>query len=229
MNIFLDVGSHSGQSLKEVIRKCYRFDVIHCFEPMPGEYRWLTKKYKTSYGDKKVIYHNYGLLDRTCSLDMYGTNVDKGSSIFPNKQRMKGRELVTSCDFIRASDFFAENINEDDLVIMKINVEGSECIIMNDLLDSGECNKIDNVMIDFDVRKVPDRLDDERLLIERMNREGFKNFSLCDEVMIGSNHQKRLRHWLSNLDFADKFLTPGIGDKIRRLLGNSYADSATSR
>ena len=100
---------------------------------------------------------------------------------------------------------------------------------MNDLLDSGECNKIDNVMIDFDIRKVPDKLDDERLLIERMNREGFKNFSLCDEVMIGPNNQKRLRHWLSNLDFADKFITSGIGDKIRRLLGNSYADTAASR
>ena len=229
MNIFLDVGSHSGQSLKEFIRKCYRFDVIHCFEPMPGEYRRLTQKYKTSYGNKKVIYHNYGLLDRNCTLDMYGTNVDKGSSIFPNKQRMVGRELVTRCEFKRASDFFAENIHEDDLVIVKINVEGSECIIMNDLLDTGECNKIDDVMIDFDIRKVPDKLNDEKLLLERMKREGFTNFSLCDEVMIGSNNQKRLRHWLKHSKYADRIIEPGIGDKLKRLLVNFHVGSSAPR
>jgi len=228
VNIFLDVGSHSGQTLEEVVRNQYHFDVIHCFEPMPEEYHRLTEIFKTSRTDKKIEFHNYGLLDKTVSLDMYGTNVDHGSSIFPNKERMKGREKVTRCEFKRVSEFFAENIKEADLVIMKINVEGSECIIMNDLLDTGECNKIDNVMIDFDIRKVPDKMNDEMLLLERFKKEGFNNFSLCDDVMIGSNHQKRIRHWLSALACADKIMEPSITKKIKRFLNKSDTNKAAS-
>lgn len=218
MKIFLDVGSHSGQTLDEVIRGQYRFDVIHCFEPMPGEYKTLTERYKTSVLNKKIIFHNFGLLDKTVSLDMYGTNIDKGSSIFPNKERMKGGENKTRCEFRRASDFFKENIDENDIVTMKLNVEGSECIIMNDLLDTGECFKIDNVMIDFDIRKVPDKVNDEMLLIERFKKEGFKNFSLCDDVMVGSNHQKRIRHWLGNLEYADDIMSFNSIQKIIRFM-----------
>jgi len=228
MKIFLDVGSHNGQTLEEVIRNQYNFDVIHCFEPMPEEYHRLTERFKSLHASKKIIFHNYGLLDKTVSLDMYGTNVDMGSSIFPNKEKMKGREQVTRCEFKRASEFFAENIGENDLVIMKINVEGSECIIMNDLLDSRECFKIDNVMIDFDVRKVPDMMADETLLLDRFAKEGFNNFCLCDDVMIGSNHQKRIRHWLSTLDCADKIMVPSFSQKIRRFLNKSDSNNTAS-
>lgn len=218
MKIFLDVGSHSGQTLVEVIRNNYHFDVIHCFEPMPGEYNRLTEKFGSLALNKKVVFHNYGLLDKTVSLDLHGTNVDKGSSIFPNKERMKGRELKTRCEFKRASEFFEENISNDDLVVMKINVEGSECIIMNDLLDSKECFKIDNVMIDFDIRKVPDKKGDEALLLQRFKDEGFKNYSLCDEVMVGHKHHGRIRNWLSNLEFADEFMTLSPMQKFKRYL-----------
>lgn len=220
MIIFLDVGSHSGQTLEEVIRDNYRFDVIHCFEPMPGEYERLREKFRTCPAGEKIIFHNYGLLDRTGSLDLYGNNTDMGASIFSNKNRMQGREKSTTCQFVRASEFFAENIKEDDLVVMKLNVEGSECIILNDLLDSGECFKIDNVMIDFDIRKVPDKQNDEMVLLERFKREGFHNYSLCDDVMKGKGktHQKRIRSWLSHLDFADDFMDLSRTQKIKRFL-----------
>jgi FkbM family methyltransferase len=228
MKIFLDVGSHSGQTLEEVVHKRYLFDVIHCFEPMPAEYNRMVERFKTAALKRRIELHNYGLLDRTCTLDLHGTNIDKGSSIFPNKERMKGREQKTPCQFKRAADFFAQNIDKNDLVVMKLNVEGSECIIMNDLLDTNECDKIDNVMIDFDIRKVPDKLDDEMLLLDRFNKEGFENYSLCDDVMVGSNHQKRIRHWLSTLEFADEIIEPTITQKIKRLLAKSHADNATS-
>jgi FkbM family methyltransferase len=218
MNIFLDVGSHDGQTLAEVIHPRYRFDIIHCFEPMPVQYTRLTQRFNAHSANKRIEFHHYGLLDRSTSLAMYGTNHDMGSSIFAHKQRMQGREQVTRCEFRRASDFFAENITDDDLVVMKINVEGSECIIMNDLINSGECHKIANVMIDFDIRKVPDKRNEEGLLLERFKREGFRNFCKCDDVMIGANHQQRIRHWLSSLEFAESFMDPGRVYKLKRLL-----------
>lgn len=206
MKIFLDVGSHRGQTLKEVIKPCYRFDIIHCFDPMPREFQYLIKKYKKRRSCEKVIFHNKGLLDQTKELIIHGSNKDMGATIFDSKPHLNGKEINTVCMFQRVSDFFKQNIKENDLVLMKLNVEGSECIIMNDLLDTKECFKIDNVMIDFDVRRVPGQEHEEQLLKDRMKKEGFYNYSLCDDVMIGSTHRKRIRHWLSGLDFAEDFM-----------------------
>lgn len=224
MKIFLDVGAHCGQTLEEVIRDNYHFDIIHCFEPMPGEYERLREKFKTWPSSEKIIFHNYGLLDRTTSLELYGTNTDMGASIFPNKNRMQGREKATTCKFVRASEFFAENIKESDVVVMKLNVEGSECIILNDLLDTRECFKIDNVMIDFDIRKVPDKQNDELVLLERFKKEGFTNYSLCENVMKGKGrtHQKRIRSWLSHLAFASDFMELSRTQKIKKFLKMVY-------
>ena len=222
MKIFLDVGSHRGQTLEEVIQDSYCFDVIHCFEPMPAEYEYLLNKFSSYSSSKKVNFHNFGLLDKNTTLDLYGTNVDMGSSIFHNKQSMKGGDKATQCQFKMASEFFAENIDKNDLVIMKLNVEGSECIIMNDLLDSKECFKIDNVMIDFDIRKIPGKQNDENLLLERFKHEGFNNYCLSDQAMKGSSHQKRIQNWLSSLDFSSDFMHLSNTQKIRRLIKKPF-------
>jgi len=218
MKIFLDVGSHRGQTLEEVIHDRYHFDVIHCFEPMPAEYEYLLNKFSAHPNAKKVSFHNFGLLNKNTTLDLYGSNVDMGSSIFHNKQRMKGGDKATQCQFKSASEFFAENIENNDTVIMKLNVEGSECIIMNDLLDSKECFKLDNVMIDFDVRKIPGQQNHENLLLARFRNEDFQNYCLCEQVMKGSTHQKRIQNWLSSLDFSDDFMCLSNFQKIRRLI-----------
>ena len=112
---------------------------------------------------------------------------------------------MTKCAFVRASEFFAEHIAADDLVVMKLNCEGSECDIMNDLIDTGEVSKIDDVMIDFDVRKYPNHAHEEPALMQRMADTGFDNFSLCEKVMRGKGHQGRLANWLRSLPFHDRF------------------------
>jgi hypothetical protein len=42
---------------------------------------------------------------------------------------------------------------------MKLNCGGSECDILENLLDSGEYSKITQVMIDFDAREIPSQRD----------------------------------------------------------------------
>ena len=105
----------------------------------------------------------------------------------------------------KASEFFAEVIGEDDLVIMKLNCEGSECDIMNDLIDGNQIFKLDNVMIDFDVRKFPRLAQEEPALKKRLEEIGFDHFSLAEKVMRGRTHQNRIANWLRSLPWHEKF------------------------
>lgn len=193
--IFLDIGTHDGQTLEEVVKPLYEFKVIYSFEPMPKQYQHAFGIY-SQY--KYVKLFNYGLSDKTATMNLYGSNNNMGASIYATKRDVEP-EIVTPCIFVEASKFFRDNLSVDDSVIMKLNCEGSEIPILNNLIDSGEIWKIANVMIDFDIRKVEGMGHEELLLMERFNTIGFDRYVLCDTVMVGSTHQARINNWLTSI------------------------------
>ncbi len=198
--VFLDVGGHFGQTLEEVLKPFYRFDTVYCFEPFPPHAAVIRENFRSP----KLHLLEYGLSNITGQLDLHSDGEDDmGASV--KKREGEQKPTVTSCNFVRASEFFRDHISADDLVVMKLNCEGSECDIMNDLIDSGEIDKIDNVMIDFDVRKFHHLVDEEPKLMRRMAEIRFKNFSLCQRVMKGRTHQKRIAHWLRSIPWHEKF------------------------
>ena len=196
--IFLDVGGHEGQTLNEVVKATYLFDEIYCFEPMPAQYDVLLKKFG-HISNLKIM--NYGLLNANTSQNIYGTNNDLGASIYQNKSDLDNRNVSTMCNFIDVSEFFKENISENDTVIMKLNCEGSETLILSSLIESKEIFKIDNVMIDFDVRKIVGHQHEEHEVMDKFKQINFSNYSLENTVMIGNSHESRIGNWLNSLSF----------------------------
>ncbi|WP_415921961.1 FkbM family methyltransferase [Tateyamaria sp. SN6-1] len=213
--VFLDVGGHLGQTIDEVIKPLYAFDVIYCFEPFPPCADILTDK----FDDPRFQLMRYGLSNTTGPLTFHTNGAgDMGASVKTHADDQK--TIKTECQFVRATEFFQAHIADDDLVVMKLNCEGSECDIMNDLMDSGEVFKIDNVMIDFDVRKYPNHAHEEPALKARMAEIGFNNFSLCEEVMRGGRgHQGRIASWLRSIPWHDRFRPrAGIAERVRSAL-----------
>jgi len=189
VRVFLDVGAHEGQTLEAVVG---RFDMIYAFEPMPLQYEILVGRFGE---DPNIMLCNYGLAAKTGSRYLYGNNEAMDSSFYSDKVGVD-ESVATLCLFQRASTWFETYIETEDDVVMKLNCEGAEVEIMNDLLDSGEIVKVGHVMIDFDVRKVPSQQASEKELMMRMAREGFDRFSLCEDVMWGRTHRDRIENWL---------------------------------
>ena len=79
---------------------------------------------------------------------------------------------------------------------MKLNCEGAEADIVEDLLESGELARVRSVMIDPDVRKIPSQAHRERELRERLRASGLTNYTMEDEAMVGETHRARIQHWL---------------------------------
>ncbi len=189
--IFLDVGAHEGQTLEEVTHPGYHWDAVHAFEPMPDQFALLAP-----YSGRATL-HNFGLTDRTGPAPMYGDNSILEASVFADKCDADPT-IVTQCEFRSASEWFAENLPDEASAIVKLNCEGAEALILDDLLRTGEIVKAAWLMVDWDVRKVPSMVHTEAELTHRLDDLGVR-FVRCEDTMHGDTHQERTRAWLAEV------------------------------
>lgn len=194
-NVFIDVGGHLGQTLDEVIKPYYNFDSILCFEPAREEHTHLLKKYT----QESIEIYNLGLLDITGPISLFGSNDNMAKSIYKEKNDLIDSDKEEIIQVVDVSEFTREKLRYEDINIMKLNCEGSEFKILSRLMETGDIFAYDEIMIDFDIRKVPGMEYKADKTILRLRTMGLKNFSLAENVMIGDTHQDRIKHWLYGL------------------------------
>jgi FkbM family methyltransferase len=194
MLVFVDIGAHNGQTLEEATKPQYAFDKIYAFEPMPRQFRNLGIFYG-SVPTLEILH--CGLAARTGKMNVYGDNRHNEASIYSGKPNVN-ESIVTSCDFIEASEFFRNNLSTEDTNIVKVNCEGAEIPIFNNLIDSGEIWKITKTTICWDSRKIPGMEDSERMLRERFSEIGFTGHE-CPNKIQGDTHQERIANWLHQI------------------------------
>lgn len=189
--IFLDVGANVGQTLEEVVDPRYAFERIHAFEPEEVAFRVMESRYRDH---PRVEFHPFGLSDRTGYAPLYGTNDKMEASAFPSKRDVDETVSVTA-RYVAASEFFRDRIPAGG-VVMKLNCEGSEVPILDDLLDSGEIWKVAHMVVCFDIRTVEGAEAEEDRVVGRLADAGFDRYDIAEDVMVGETHQDRIRAWL---------------------------------
>ncbi len=194
--IFLDVGANTGQTLAAVLDPEFRFDEIYCFEPASAcweELKSVAARPRVTV-DRISIEHS-GLWNQTCEKQIFQPG-SKGAGIW---KKDNGRSDATEfCRFVRASEWFAANIDDGDTVFLKLNCEGAECDIIDDLMDSCEIRKVTYMMVDFDVRKIAGQKHRQAEVMARFEVAGIKypRFAMSKEVMVGATHADRIKNWL---------------------------------
>lgn len=189
--VFLDVGAHRGQTLEAVVAMP-EFDRIVCFEPCSALWPKLEE-----IADERTIIKPFGLWNRDGTFPVYQPG-SKGAGLWV-KDNGRGADETEQCEFVRASEWVLRNVGYDDTVWMKINCEGAECDIVDDLLDSGEFDRIDFLMIDFDVRKIAAMKHREAETRARLAQFDFPRVAYTKQVMIGDTHAKRIAHWIGEV------------------------------
>ncbi len=199
--IILDIGSRNGESLEEFVR--WPFEVIHAFEPMPAQFANVQTLAAT---DERIAAHNYGLSDTTATKTMYGADENGEASVFATKVDLDP-SVTTDCAFVEASTFFADL---DDGVIVKMNCEGSEVAILNNLLDSGEIWKISALRFEMDISRCVGHEEEADLLLARLDEAGFDRYvvssdarlvngGLVERMDTSGTHHERLHGWLESV------------------------------
>ena len=187
--IFLDVGSHIGQTLEEVLKDHYNFDEIHSFEPSSQNYDTLCK----NFNKKNIHLHNFGLYNKDTECILYSHH-EIGASIFKDKVDLCCRDDQEKINLKNVSEWINNNLDLNDMIFMKINCEGCECDIIENLIEYNVFDKINHIMIDFDVRKIPSQKHREGEILKLI--DGKKNIDCCGDVMIGKTHQDRIKAWI---------------------------------
>ena len=148
-NIFLDVGANTGQTLQAV--RDQGFEKIVCFEPSRLCWPKLTAMAETVSPQCTVQLEKFGLWNKTCEALLLEPGRAGASLWKKDKSVLDTTEL---CLFHRASEWFAEHLTGDETVFLKLNCEGAECDILDDLFDSGEFDKVSYALICFDAHKI---------------------------------------------------------------------------
>ena len=161
MRIFLDIGAYNGDTASDVLSSKHKFDKIYCFEPQPEMCKLIR-----AIGRDEIVVQEFGLWNKTCSTTLHWTRKTDGATVYPDKFPTSSKTI--SVKMVKASDWFAQNIKPDDYVVMKMNCEGAECDILDDLFASEEYKKISALMVDFDVRKIPSQKYREQEIRERL-------------------------------------------------------------
>jgi FkbM family methyltransferase len=188
MKVFLDVGAHDGGSLHAVRDPKFGFERIYCFEPASTCWPALEAVH-----DERLAVCRFGLWNQTCERALYDPG-SGGASLFPDK--FKTRRPEEAARFVRATDWFRENLGGEDEIFLKLNCEGAEFDIVEDLLESGEFARVRSAMIDPDVRKIPSVAHREQEVRERLAAGGLMNYFMEEDVMVGPTHRDRIQNWL---------------------------------
>jgi FkbM family methyltransferase len=192
VKVFLDVGAHRGQTLSAVLEK--DFDRIVCFEPVSQH--WPVLK---DLADGRTRIEPFGLWNRTSEIELIDPGT-KGAGMWIKDRRRPEVPITRElCKFRRATDWFLDNVAADDRVYMKLNCEGAECDILDDLLDSGEFEKVAFLMVDFDVRKISALRHRQDEVMARLEQYRAPRVMTSQLSMVGKTHRERIHHWLGLL------------------------------
>ncbi|MGW0828112.1 FkbM family methyltransferase [Streptomyces sp. NPDC002845] len=189
MRIFLDVGGHYGEALDVALDPRWGFDKIYSFEPAPPCQRILR-----GFRDPRVHVVPAGLSSRSGQATLFGAGL-LGASVYADKGQPGERVETESIALLRATEWLLANTSEEDEIYLKLNCEGSECDVLEDMLDSGVIGRVRSIYVDFDVRKIPSQAH-RRATVEQRLRQHRQQF-VTPESLADPAGSAAVREWLS--------------------------------
>jgi FkbM family methyltransferase len=156
MEIILDCGSHCGCSARK-FRHCYPHADIHCFEPNPTLAHY--------YANLNATFHPVAVYTEDTKQPFYlSTTVRReGSSLIwqkcldappPYRRPVLDKEHPCTVKCICLSRWIQEHCSKHDTVHLKLNCEGAEYAILQQLLDDGTIEWISHLYVDWHWHKI---------------------------------------------------------------------------
>ena len=165
MRIFIDVGAHYGETLDVALDPRWGFDRVFSLEPSQDCQRLLGR-----FRDPRIVLDDRGLSNQTGTADLLGAGL-LGGSVYADKPQGEGGGVET-ISLVRASQWLREHTTADDDVWLKLNCEGSEADILDDMLESDELDRVRSIYVDFDIRKIPSQADRQPKIEARLQEAG---------------------------------------------------------
>jgi len=176
-DIAIDCGANVGNITAKMARKGV---IVYAFEPNPYAFQILKKRFLKS---KNVYCLNQGVYDKNDRLRLYlhkNAYIDQikwstGSSLLSFKSNINPQAFI-DIELIDLSQFI-KNLNRK-IKLLKIDVEGVECQIINKLIDTRIIECIDCLIAETHDKKVPELKIMTNKLKKRIIEEKLLNINL---------------------------------------------------
>lgn len=162
MNVFIDCGTHFGQGLRNFIEKLNIDEnwSVHTFEANPITYKIYLDNYhkeNTYVKHYNVALSNFnGLTTINVETPPNEGETGQGSSIIDlkywNPQDGKLRQNFKSSysiNCLNLSEFIKNNFKESDKIIIKMDIEGAEYDVLEEMIKDNTIKWIDSIFIEF--------------------------------------------------------------------------------
>jgi FkbM family methyltransferase len=131
--VIFDVGANRGQSIKR-FRKIFSKAYMHCFEPIPRNYRYILKNYKNNM----TFINNYALGEKN-GIKKFFINENSGTSSFFSinkksnwaKKNKLNRTIKSENVKMTTLDNYVKKNKIKKIDILKIDVQGFEDKVLN--------------------------------------------------------------------------------------------------
>ena len=202
-NTFLDIGAHTGEALEEALRPVYKIDKVYAIEPSKFGISKLVK-----FKDNRIQIFSLAVSDYEGTAELFAAG-SVGGGLFPDKKRhWNSVEMVTVVKF---SEWAIQNLNSSDNIYIKINVEGSELFILQEILKIHQKFEIKSILLSIDIYKVPSLrgyIHDLEKLIE--------DFPIKIEIRESKSVSVSIRKWFISLRLERNDTSP------RRVIIDSF-------
>ena len=176
-DVAIDCGANVGNITARMAEKGA---TVYAFEPNPYAFKAL----RTRFENQRNIYCiNKGVLNRKGKARLYlheNAAQDQvwwstGSSILKFKSNVNGDNFVD----IEVVDLarFVQKLDRP-IKVLKIDIEGAECAVVNRLIDTGSINRIEHVFVETHEQKIPELVADTEELRNRIARLGLHHIDL---------------------------------------------------
>ncbi len=135
-SIIIDAGGYKGEWAQKALNK---FNCnIYIFEPVKSYYNGIVNKFKDN---KKVHVYNFGLSGEDKEMDI--SLSEDSSSVFSVDG--KGTEKIQLKSLVN----FLESNNIEKVDLIKINIEGGEYDLLEDIINKGKAKCFANIQVQF--------------------------------------------------------------------------------
>jgi len=176
-DVAIDCGANIGNV---TARMASKGATVYAFEPNPYSYHVLRERFLEV---SNVHCLNKGVLDRDDTMKLYlheNAHLDQvkwstGSSLLEYKENIDPNSYVEVevIDLAR----FIKGLNME-IKVLKMDVEGVECQIINKLIDSNVINKIKYLIAETHEKKNPSLKEETDRLRKRIDEEKLTNIDL---------------------------------------------------
>jgi len=175
--IAIDCGANVGD-ITEILAR--RGATVYAFEPNPYAYGQLRHRFA---GRRKIHCKQAGVSsqDESCRLFMHEEAREDpvywstGSSILEFKSNVSKADYVEA-KFIDLADFILGL--PQPVAIVKMDIEGAECRVINHLIDTGAIERIQNLFVETHDHRIPELKEETDALRNRVAEEGLTQVDL---------------------------------------------------